>query len=87
MKLKSLEIKHQQYYSANPTDGKYAGKIEFFNDQGAALTVVLREDQLAGIVELCSAGIINAAKEAAQAIVATFNPVLQIESSDIPPKG
>src|ERR1700722_17836096 len=80
MKLKNLQIQHKQYYSPAPTEDKYTGKVEFFNEKGEALTIILRDEQLAGIVELCSAGIVSAAKEAAQSIVAAFNPVLQIES-------
>lgn len=81
MRLKNLEIKHKQYYSDNPTEAKYNGKVEFFNEKGEALTIVLREEQLAGIVELCSAGIVAAAKEATQSIISTFNPALQIEQA------
>lgn len=79
MKLKCIEIKHKQYYSDKPTEDKYEGKIAFFNEKGEGLQIVLREDQLAGIVEICSAGIVSAAKEAAQSIVASLTPTLQIE--------
>jgi len=83
MKLKNLEIKHRQYYSDKPTEEKYSGKVEFFNEKGEALTIVLREDQLAGIVELCSTGIVSAAKEAAQSIVASIKPALQVTQLDV----
>ena len=80
MKLKALHIQHKQYYASRITDDKYDAKVEFFNDKGEALSICLREDQLLGIVELCSAGLIKAAQEASQSIIASLNPVLQIES-------
>ena len=80
MKLKVLHIQHKQYYSEKPTEDKYDAKVEFFNEKGEALTIRLREDQLLGIVELCSAGLVKAAQEASQSIIASLNPVLQIES-------
>lgn len=79
MKLKSLEIKHLEYYSEKPSTDRYKGKIEFFNEEGDAMTIALREDQLAGIVELCAGSIVSAAQENAQAIVTSMNPILQIE--------
>ena len=81
MKLKRLEIRHEQYYAEKPSNDKYTGKVEFFNEKGEAMAINLREDQLAGIVELCSAGIIKVAQEASQSIIASINPALQIESS------
>ncbi len=83
MKLRKLEIQHVNYYSDKPSCDKYEGKISFFNEKGEGLTIVLREDQLAGIVEICSAGIVTAAKEAAQGIVSSLNPALQIEQSNL----
>lgn len=79
MKLKSLSISHHESWRDKPDGDKYNGKVEFFNAKGESLTIQLREDQLAGIVEVCSAGIVQAAQEAAQSIVASLNPVLQIE--------
>lgn len=81
MRLKKLEIQHTEYYASAPTGNKYKGKIEFFNEKGEGLTINLTEEQLAGIVELCAGGIISAAKEAAQSITASINPVLQIEQA------
>lgn len=80
MKLKNLQIQHKQYYTANPTEDKYSGKVEFFNEKGEALTIVLRDDQLEEIVELCGSAIISAAKEAAQSIVSSISPARQINS-------
>ena len=79
MRLKSLNIQHIQYYSDNPDNDKYKGKIEFFGEKGESLGITLSEDQLAGIVELCAGGIVKAAQEAAQAIVTSMKPTLQIE--------
>jgi hypothetical protein len=79
MKLRKLEIQHVNYYSDKPTTDRYEGKISFFNEKGEGLTVVLREDQLLGIVELCANGMVKAAQEATQSIVASLNPILQIE--------
>lgn len=81
MQLKELQIRHQQYYSDKPLTDKYEGKVSFFNMKGEAMTVVLREDQLQGILEICGNGLVAAAKEAAHSIVASVNPVLQIEQS------
>lgn len=81
MKLRTLEIKHENYYTDKPSVGRYQGKISFFNEKGEGMTIVLREDQLAGIVEICAEGLVSAAKEAAQSIVTSLNPVLQIEQS------
>ena len=86
MKLKNLNIQHKQYYSSNPTEDKYSGKVEFFNEKGEAITIILRDDQLEGIVELCGSAIVSAAKEAAQSIAASIIPALQIEApkSNVP---
>jgi len=78
MRLKKLEIQHTHYYSTNPQGDKYVGKVEFFSAEGNSLTINLREDQLQGIVELCTSSIVKAADEAAQAIKASLNPLLQI---------
>lgn len=80
MKLKNLQIQHKEYWKESPTIEQYTGKVQFFNIKGEALTIQLREDQLAGIVELCSAVIVKAAQEASQSIVASVNGLLQIES-------
>ena len=87
MKLKTIEIKHKQYYQDKPTEDKYEGKVSFFNEKGESLQIVLREDQLAGIVDLCAAGIVQAAKEASQSIVASMTPALQVEQSRAVPAG
>lgn len=79
MKLKSLEIKHINYYSNTPSCDQYNGSVAFFNEKGEGLNIQLREDQLAGIVEICSAGIVSAAKEAAQSIIASLTAAIQIE--------
>ena len=80
MKLRKLEIRHVNYYTDKPTTDRYEGKISFFNEKGEGLTIVLREEQLLGIVELCANGMVTAAKEATQSIVSSLNPLLQIES-------
>ena len=79
MKLRTLEIKHEHYYNDQPRTDKYIGKISFFNEKGEGMTIILRDDQLASIVELCADSLVNATKEAAQSIVASLNPTLQIE--------
>ena len=79
MKLKYIEIKHENYYTDKPTTDRYSGKVAFFNEKGEGLNINLREDQLAGIVDICSAGIVKAAQEAAQSIVASMKPEMQIE--------
>lgn len=79
MKLKNLQIQHQQYYSSSITQDKYNGKVEFFNEQGAALTIVLRDDQMAGIVEICGEALVKAAKEASQSIITSLTPSPQLE--------
>ena len=81
MQLKRLQITHKEYYTDKPQRNEYDGKVEFFNQKGDALTIILTTDQLAGIVEICSGAIVTAAKEAAQSIVASLTPALQIEAT------
>lgn len=81
MRLKELNIQHENYYSDKPSSDRYKGKVSFFNEKGESLGINLREDQIAGIVEICAGGIITSAKEAAQSIVASVTPDLQIEHS------
>jgi len=81
MKLRELTIKHQQYYADKPTTDKYNGKITFFNEKGEAMTIMLREDQLLGIVELCALSIKQATNEAAQSIISSLDTRLQIEAA------
>lgn len=85
MKLRTLEIQHENYYSDKPSTDRYKGKVSFFNEKGEGMTIVLREDQLAGIVEICAGGLVSAAKEAAQSIITSMNPVLQIEQAETKP--
>lgn len=80
MKLRALEIKHVNYYSDKPTADRYTGKVSFFNEKGEGLNLILREEQLAGIVDICATGIVKAATEASQSIIASLNPALQIEA-------
>lgn len=79
MKLKHLEIKHKQYYSSKPDKDEYDGSIEFFNQDGHAMKIVLNEEQMAAIVGLAAEAIVDATKMAAQAIVTSFKPHLQVE--------
>lgn len=79
MKLRDLTIRHDESWRDNPVGDKYNGTVQFFNEKGESLTIKLRDDQLAGIVELCSEAIVKAAQDAAASIVASLNPTLQIE--------
>lgn len=82
MKLRTLKIEHTEYYSDKPTGDKYKGTVSFFNEKGESMTITLREDQIAGIVEICAGGIVAAAREGAQSIISSLNPALQIESHE-----
>ena len=77
MILKNLQIQHKDYWRAEPQQHDYQGKIEFFNQKGEALTIILTEEQLHEVVDICTSAIVKAAQAAADSIKGSFMPMIE----------
>lgn len=72
-KLKTLEIKHDQYWSDKPEGNKYEGKVSFFDGAGNTVEVKLTQSHMAAITSIVADAVIDGAESVAHDLENMFH--------------